>query len=434
MVNKSTQRHEHQQPAEDRPYSHDKLLNHDVLLIMTATFFFMASNMIGQPIIAGYAGSLGAGGVVMGLIAALMSITSLFCRPIAGNLADKTNKRRLAVIGALLYVTADIGYAIAPNEAVLMIARVINGVGFACASVCLATWLSMLLPLSRMGAGMSLYGMMNALAQAVGPAVGIKCSTVIGYRFTYIIAAVLAAGMVTSVLLVRDPGRPLRHKLEPADSSQQSASTPARLAPVGSSRVRGLNRFFEIKVIPIAVIFMMFGIPYFATQSFLVEYCSDRHLTALSVSLFFPLYAIAILLLRILMRNWFDTKSFLFFLIMSTAGNVVMLLALTVMTNDFAMLVAAIGMAFGYGIMSSVTQSQAVLVAGKERSGMANTTYYAGIDLGMSIGPLLGGVLYAAAPINLFFIFLLITMPVAWMIFGFFHRQINIKKHPVRDI
>ena len=37
-----------------------------------------------------------------------------------------------------------------------------------------------LLPISRMGAGMGLYGTMNALAQAVGPDLGIRASRAIG--------------------------------------------------------------------------------------------------------------------------------------------------------------------------------------------------------------------------------------------------------------
>lgn len=60
----------------------------------------------------------------------------------------------------------------------LIMARVINGVGFACCSVCLATWMSLLLPIRHMGAGMGLYGTMNALAMAVGPALGIRAQKI----------------------------------------------------------------------------------------------------------------------------------------------------------------------------------------------------------------------------------------------------------------
>ncbi|NEG69993.1 MFS transporter [Bifidobacterium choloepi] len=428
----------------------EKLITRDVALIMGATFFFMAANMLGNPIIAGYSGSLGANGVMMGVVAAALTLTSLFCRPVAGNLADKTSKRVLAFAGAAIYVVADVWYACAGNELSLLLARIVNGVGFACCSVCLSTWMAMLLPISRMGAGMGLYGTMNALAQAIGPALGIKLSKMVGYRPTFLVGAALAVLMVLCVVLVRDPGLPLSRKKERFVRQVEAGERPGEPLPEAVATAteevvenRSLadhgkpvkapkfdfNRLFEVKVIPIALIFMMFAVPYFANQSFLVDYASDRHL-AIAVSMFFPFYAIAILLLRIFMKDWFDTKSFLFFLVICTFGNLLMLLCLTVMTNNLVMLAAGIFTAFGYGLMSSVTQAQAVLIAGKERSGMANTTYYAGIDLGMSIGPLLGGVLYAGVPIQWFYVILMATMPIAWIVYAVFHRTINVPKHP----
>ena len=66
---------------------------------MLATFCFMSSNMLANPIVAGYAESLGADGMLMGAVAGSMSFISLFCRPIAGNLSDKTSKRTLVAVG-----------------------------------------------------------------------------------------------------------------------------------------------------------------------------------------------------------------------------------------------------------------------------------------------------------------------------------------------
>ena len=68
---------------------------------MLATFCFMSSNMLANPIVAGYAESLGADGMLMGAVAGSMSFISLFCRPIAGNLSDKTSKRTLVAVGSI---------------------------------------------------------------------------------------------------------------------------------------------------------------------------------------------------------------------------------------------------------------------------------------------------------------------------------------------
>ena len=312
--------------------------------------------------------------------------------------------------GALIFLASNLVNYFVPNTAWLLAARILNGVGFACISVCLSTWLSMLLPISRMGAGMGLYGTMNALAQAVGPDLGIRASKAIGYRNTFLIAVGLTCCIVICVLLIKDGGKPPRARL----GRQQG----------GERHHIRLDSLFEPRVIPIAQIFMLFAIPYFANQSFIVDYANARHAHVI-VSLFFPCYAITLLISRIVLRNWFDTKSFLFFMVTGTICQIVMLASLTVMRNNWCVMLAGLATVGAYGMMSSVTQARAVLIAGKARSGMANTTYLAGIDLGMFLGPLIGGFLYGGLPIIWFYPALLLTMPVAWIVSAFAHRTIQ---------
>ena len=53
--------------------------------------------------------------------------------------------------------------------------------------------------------------------------------------------------------------------------------------------------------------------------------------------------------------------------------------------------------------MCSVSQTEAILISGKEKRGLANSTYFIGFDLGLAIGPMVGGVLYANLDIHLFY-------------------------------
>ena len=159
-----------------------KLLTRDISLILAASFFYMACPMMVTPLIAGFSESLGASAVLMGLVGGMMNVVSLCCRPFVGNLADKISKYRLSTIGSLLMIVACVGYIFAPTPAVVVGARIINGVGFSLCSVCMATWISSLLPKERVGAGMGLYGTMNALAMAIAPALGIAVYGSLGYR------------------------------------------------------------------------------------------------------------------------------------------------------------------------------------------------------------------------------------------------------------
>ena len=180
----------------------------------------------------------------------------------------------------------------------------------------------------------------------------------------------------------------------------------------------------EPRAIPLVIVFMMFAIPYYANQSFLVDYIGARHLAA-SSDLFFVFYAVALLIMRLTLKDLFDSKGFRFWLIVASIAMLACLAFLGGMTNDWYLLGAGIGMAGSYGLMSSVTQAQAVVIAGRERSGLANSTYYMGIDLGMALGPVLAGVCYGHLPIAWFYPVFMVVVPIAWVIYLWFAHMIH---------
>ena len=161
----------------------------DVILVMAASFFFMFSTMFVNPLINGYAKSLGASSAFAGVIVGIMSIASMFLRPIAGNLTDKLSKYCLSLIGGILIMIGVIGYVIAPASNWLLIFRLINGAGFVLCTVCMSTWLAFLVPRAHVGQAMGFYGLMNALAMAVAPALAINVYQKTGYRLALIASA-----------------------------------------------------------------------------------------------------------------------------------------------------------------------------------------------------------------------------------------------------
>ena len=99
----------------------------DVILVMAASFFFMFSVMFVTPLINGYAISLGASAVFAGVITGIMSVVSMFLRPVAGNLTDRFSKYSLSFIGGVLILIGVAGYCFSPSGNWLLIFRLING-------------------------------------------------------------------------------------------------------------------------------------------------------------------------------------------------------------------------------------------------------------------------------------------------------------------
>ena len=377
----------------------------DIRLILTASFFFMASPMLVTPLITGFSEELGADAVVMGMIGGLTNLCSLFCRPLVGNLADRISKYKLSMVGALLMAAACVGYVLAASPAMIVAARVVNGVGFACCTVCMSTWMSNLLPRDKIGSGMGLYGTMNALSMAIAPSIGVVIYQRLGYRAAFVLAVCFALCTAVMVQFVHDKGMP-------------TATEPTR------RRVQLVDK----QVLPVALIVMLFAIPYCATQSFLVRYTETRALDV-TVSLFFPLYAVVLLVLRLSLKSLFDKLPYRVFMTVGAVSAAASMLLLAVMQHNAVMFLAAACMAGGYGIMCSVSQSTAILLAGAGRRGLANSTYYIGLDLGMALGPIIGGMLYGDLPIALFYPLLLLTIPLIFLVYGTTLRRTDRKMH-----
>lgn len=391
----------------------------DIVLVLAASFCFMACPMLTTPLIVGFSESVGAAAVLTGIIGGLMNMCSIVCRPAVGNMSDHISKYRLALAGVILTVAACTGYVIATDPVVIVIARIINGIGFSCCSVCMSTWLANMLPADKIGSGMGLYGMMNALAMAAAPALGVWIYQALGYHAAFIAALVFAVATGVIIQFISDKGEPEADdagSISPDGTRAASRTDDTYHDPEMPGRTHRIS-ILDRRVLPITAIIMLFAIPYCATQSFIVSYTETKGLPV-HVSLFFPLYAVALLILRMTLKGSFDRKPFRTFLFAGAACAFCSIGLLTFMQNNVLMILAAIFMAGGYGIMCSVCQSTAMLLVEKNRRGIANSTYYVGLDLGMAAGPVIGGFLYGHLDIALFYPALAVTVPLILMVYA----------------
>ena len=255
---------------------------------------------------------------------------------------------------------------------------------------------------------MGFYGTMNALAMAVAPAIGVSAYQTFGYRASFVIALVFSVAIIAVIQFIGDKGEPEKE-------------------PVSTDEEQKRIELIDVKVIPIALIIMLFAIPYCATQSFLVTYTETRGLH-IFVSLFFPAYAVVLIVLRLSLRNLFDKLPFQVFLLAGIISELMAILLLTLMNNNVIMILASCFLAGGYGVMSSVCQSTAILLAGKGKRGLANSTYYIGLDLGMTLGPFIGGILYGGLDIKWFYPVLMMTMPLAGAVYCFNRKKLKGEK------
>lgn len=363
-----------------------------------------------MPIVAGFAESLGASSLMMGVIGGLTSGVSLICRPIVGNMADRFPKFKLALGAGTLILIASAGYVFASNTTMVAIARIVGGVGFACSSMTMTTWLAEMLPPEKMGSGMGLYGMAISVAMAVGPAIGIMAYQQFGYRIAFAFAVMFVVIAMAFLPFIKHAG--------------QSAAASAETATKPTEKPKRKFELIAKRVIPIAIVMILFGIPNMGMQTFIVRYTEVLALPV-TIGLFFPFYAAMQFLFRFALKNHFDTVPFHKFLLASSASSAVGYIAFTFMQGDFMLLFGAVCMAGGYGLIFSVAQANAALLADPGKRGIAIGTFYIGLDFALAVGPVICGYFYGHLPLSWFFpilfLFAVVTPPIWWISHKIWH-------------
>jgi MFS family permease len=143
-------------------------------------------------------GPLDAGAVGVGLSVGALSVTAVVFQPIAGRVGDRRGRRILVIAGSLIVAGSVAAYTVADALAVLVVLRLVTGVGEALIFVGAATIVTDIAPEERRGEAISIYSLGLWGGLALGPFLG---ELVLGdgrYDAVWLTAAgfALAAGLL----------------------------------------------------------------------------------------------------------------------------------------------------------------------------------------------------------------------------------------------
>lgn len=133
------------------------------------------------------------------VLAYLLAMTALIVS--VGRLGDLLGRRRLLLVGILLFTLASILCAVAPTLGMLIGARALQGVG---AAIMMALTLALVgetVSKARTGSAMGLLGTMSAIGTALGPSLGGVLIAGFGWQALFLVCVPL--GGLTWVLAYR---------------------------------------------------------------------------------------------------------------------------------------------------------------------------------------------------------------------------------------
>jgi MFS family permease len=149
-------------------------------------------------------GPLHGSNLAVGVVVGAFSITSVFCRPLAGRLADRRGRRIVLILGALAMALGGLLYILAVNVPELIGARLVVGMGEGSLYTAGAAWAVDLMPPERYGFALGVFGLGVWGGLSLGPICGELLRSGAGYQAVWILAAALPfAGMLIACLLPR---------------------------------------------------------------------------------------------------------------------------------------------------------------------------------------------------------------------------------------
>ena len=119
------------------------------------------------------------------VLAYLLVITTLIVS--AGRLGDIVGRRRLLLIGLVLFTVASLLCGGAPTLALLISGRAVQGLGAAIMMALALAFVGATVPKEKTGSAMGLLGTMSAVGTALGPSLGGVLIAVTGWRAIFLI-------------------------------------------------------------------------------------------------------------------------------------------------------------------------------------------------------------------------------------------------------
>lgn len=353
----------------------EKLWTKEFILVAMMSFLLALIFFLLVVTIAGYAvDEYDASTSTAGLVSSIFIIGSIFGRIGAGRLISKQGPKKVLRLGLIFFLITSLFYFLMFDLTTLILNRFINGIAIGIASTATGTIIAEILPDSRKGEGIGYYSLSGIFATAIGPFVGILLMKLEnGFTIIFSINVLFSIVCIGVYFLLN------LEKLQ-----KQTATEPIILEN------RFIERFFELRAVPIAIIALMIGFSYSGVMAFISFYAEEIKLVQ-TASYFFIVYAVVVLFTRPFTGRLLDRRGANIVVYPCLVLFVIGMSLFSQATSSWMLLLAAVFIGIGYGNFNSVAQAVAIKLTAPHRFGLAISTYFIFFDLGLGFGPYILG-------------------------------------------
>ena len=394
--------------------------------------------IVGQGLNAGtsvYLAYRGSTATLAGIGAAAFSASAAVSRIICGPMADLRGRIAVITAGAIVLISGTICAAVFPDLNLFVLWRLIQGAGFAAMTTACATAAADVLPAERLGEGIGYYGLGQAIAMSVGPALAIflVSSEPPENLFWGMCASATAAFLISFLChyehnLDRLPETSTYRRLSLQRSTEISDRETAGESPESnekSARNPLIDSIFEPKALtgalPMMVICPTFGFGIF----FVGLYGTSIGIP--NAGLFYTVSAFAMIAVRISSRTFMDRMPAIKLHVFAALAGILFCVILIAVgqfgdespLRNILFYVAGIPYGLALGMALPVNQAVSVKNSPAERWGAANGLFLLMNDIGIGGAAIVWGIsndLFGFTT-TIMFVAVLITasIGVAWL-------------------
>jgi MFS family permease len=363
-------------------------------LLMAISFYFML------PVLPIYlTDKLHATKSEVGAILAFYTIAALIIRLFAGWAIDSYGRSRIYLLAFLLFSAMFVTYPIVSSVFGFLLIRFAHGLTWGTLTTSSSTIAVDLIPVSRRGEGIGVFGLSMTIAMAVGPLIAISITNASNYLQLFLTALSISFAGLLLALTIRIP--------------IVSNTNLERFT---------IKRLVEPSSIPISVNMLVLMFAYGGVLSFISLYGIE--IGIMNSGLFFLILSIGIGFSRIFSGRIFDKSGPKSVTIIGISLLIIGFPLLGLLRNVLGFHLAAGIIGFGFGIIMPTFQAMINNLVPANRRGAANSTFFTAFDMGIGIGMIGTGWLAQQYGFKNTFILFSISCIIALGIFVFYsHRH-----------
>ncbi|HEY5825839.1 MAG TPA: MFS transporter [Cyclobacteriaceae bacterium] len=368
---------------------------HFWLVCLSALLFFASFNML-IPELPAYLTQLG-GADYKGLIISLFTVTAMLSRPFSGKLADKMGRIPVMIFGCSVCLICSLVYPMLTSIYGFFLLRFVHGFSTGFTPTGQAAYLSDVIPAHKRGEAMGYLGTAGALGSASGPAIGGLVALEFGLNTMFYLSSFFA--LLSIIILI---------------NTQETLKDKNRFRP-SMLKVSGAD-IFESRVLAPCLVMVLSAYAYGAVFTLIPDF--GAHVGIKNKGLLFTYLTVASLLVRLIAGKASDRYGRVPVLRLSTFLIIISMVIIGLSDTQFMLIVGITLYGFAQGMTSPTLLAWATDLSDEHHKGRGVASLYIFMEMGIGLGAIFSGWLYANDSSNFFFTFI-VCSALAFLAFSY---------------